>query len=72
MFWRKSAVSRHLEKRSVFLDFPGSAVVRNPPAKARDVRDAVQSLGVCAFDVVTKKLLLKPMSRTSPPIFLEF
>ena len=45
VFGRTSAVSRHLEKRSVFLDFPGSAVVRNPPAKARDVRDAVQSLG---------------------------
>lgn len=34
VFCRKGAVSRHLEKRSIFLDFPGGAVVRNPPAKA--------------------------------------
>ena len=45
MFWRKSGVPGHLEKRSVFLDFPGGAVVRNPPATAGDVRDAVPSLG---------------------------
>ena len=41
--WRKNGVSRYLEKRSIFLGFPGGAVLRNLPANAGDVRDGAQS-----------------------------